>query len=121
VSSRSCSAYTSRFSHWPERWYREWKERRSADVVSSEAPNSKCTAEGSNARVRAFRTLHEHPIGGEGILLLAICLGLKVSDAAREEVGIHNFALAPAVLQFLFKLFLLESEPLSDLLRRKET
>jgi hypothetical protein len=49
------------------------------------------------------------------ILLLAICLGLEVSDAACEEVGIHNFALAPAELQFLFKLLLLESKPVSDL------
>ena len=82
---------------------------------SSGAPDSKCTAEGSNARACAFRTLHEHAIGAEDILLLAICLGLEVSDAACEEVGIHNFALAPAELQFLFKLLLLESEPLSDL------
>jgi hypothetical protein len=82
---------------------------------SSGAPDSKCTAEGSNARACAFRTLHEHAIGAEDILLLAICLGLKLSNAAREEVGIHDFALAPAELRFFFKLLLLESKPVSDL------
>jgi hypothetical protein len=36
-----------------------------ADIVGSEAANSKCTAEGSNAGVYAFRTLHKHAISGE--------------------------------------------------------
>jgi hypothetical protein len=38
---------------------------KNVDIVSSEAPNSKCTAEGSDAGVCAFRTLHEHAIGGK--------------------------------------------------------
>jgi hypothetical protein len=44
------------------------------DIVGSETPNSKCTVEGSNARVCAFRTLHEHAIGGEDFFLLVKCL-----------------------------------------------
>jgi hypothetical protein len=67
---------------------------KNTDIVSSEAPNSKCTAEGSNAGVCAFRTLHKHAICGEDFFLLVICLGLEVSDATRKEIGIHNFALA---------------------------
>jgi len=86
-----------------------------ADVVGSEAPNGKCTAEGGNAGVRAFRTLHKHAISGKDFLLLAICLGLEISDAARKEVGIHDFTLAPAEFPFLSQLLLLESKPVSDL------
>ena len=82
---------------------------KNADIIGSEAPNSKCTAEGSNAGVCAFRTLHKHAIGGEDFFLLATCLGLEVSDAARKEIGIHNFALASAEIQILFQLLLLES------------
>ena len=89
---------------------------KNAYIVGSEAPNSKCAAEGSNAGVCAFRTLHKHAIGGEDFFLLAICLGLKVSDATRKEIGIHKFALASAEIQFLFQLPLLESKPVSDLL-----
>ena len=40
-----------------------WVEKR--DIFGSEVPNSKCTAEGSNAGVRAFDTLHKHAIGRE--------------------------------------------------------
>jgi hypothetical protein len=86
---------------------------KNADIVGSETPNSKCTAEGSNAGVGAFGTLHEHAIGGEDFFLLAICLGLEVSDAVRKEIGIHKFAFASAEIQILFQL--LESKPVSDL------
>jgi hypothetical protein len=86
---------------------------KNADVVGSETSNSKCTAEGSNAGVCAFRTLHKHAMGGEVFFLLAT--GLEVSDAARKEIGIHKFALASAEIQFLFQLLLLESKPVSDL------
>ena len=89
---------------------------KNADIVGSEAPNSKCMAKGSNAGICAFRTLHKHAIGGEDFFLLAICLGLKVSDATRKEIGIHKFALASAKIQFLFQLPLLESKPVSELL-----
>ena len=88
---------------------------KNTNVVGSEAPDGKCAAERSNARVCAFRALYKHAIGGEDIFLLTICLGLKISDAAREEVGIHGFAFAPTDFQFLFQLFLLESKPVSDL------
>jgi len=54
-------------------------------------------------------------MGGEVFFLLATCLGLEVSDAARKEIGIHKFALASAEIQFLFQLLLLESKPVSDL------
>jgi hypothetical protein len=88
---------------------------KNTDIIGSEAPNSKCTAEGSNAGVCAFRTLHKHAIGGEDIFLLAVCLGLEVSGAARKEIRIHKFALAPAEIEILFQLLLLESKPVSDL------
>ena len=38
---------------------------KNVDIVASGAPNSNCTAEGRNAGVCAFRTLHKHAIGGE--------------------------------------------------------
>jgi hypothetical protein len=69
---------------------------KNADIVGSETPNSKCTAEGSSAGVCAFRTLNKHAIGGEDFFLLATCLGFKVSDAARKEIEIHKVALASA-------------------------
>jgi hypothetical protein len=62
--------------------------------IGSEAPNSKYAAEGSNARVFAFRTLHKHAIGGKDFCFLATCLGLEASNATRKEIGIHKFALA---------------------------
>jgi hypothetical protein len=89
---------------------------KNADVIGSEAPYSKRTTEGSNTRVCALRVLHEHAISSEDILLLTISLGLEVSDAAREEVDIHDFTLAPAEFSFLFQLLLLEGKPISDLL-----
>jgi hypothetical protein len=54
-------------------------------------------------------------MGGEVFFLLATCLGLEVSDTARNEIGIHKFTLASAKIQFLFQLLLLESKPVSDL------
>ena len=67
---------------------------KNTNIVGSEASNSKCMVEASNVGVCAFRTLHKHAIGGEDLFLLAICLGLEVSDATHKEIGIHNFALA---------------------------
>jgi hypothetical protein len=90
---------------------------KSADIVGSETPNKKCTVEGSNAGVCAFRTLHRHAVGGEDFFLLATCLGLEVSDAAHKEIGIHKISLASAEIQFLFQLLLLGSKQVSDLFR----
>jgi hypothetical protein len=88
---------------------------KNADIVGSETSNSKCTAEGSNVGVCTFRTLHMHAMGGKVFFLLATCLSLEVSDTARNEIGIHKFALASAEIQFLFQLLLLESKPVSNL------
>jgi hypothetical protein len=60
-------------------------------------------------------------MGGEDFFLLATSPALEASEAARKAIGIHNFALASAEIQFLFQLLLLESRLVSDLLRRKET
>jgi hypothetical protein len=57
--------------------------------------NSKCTVEGNNVGLH-FTTLHKHARSDEDFFLLATCLGLEVSDAARMEIGVHKFALASA-------------------------
>jgi hypothetical protein len=88
---------------------------KNTDIVGSETPNSKCTVEGSNAGVCAFRTSHKHAIGGKHSFLLATCVSLEVSEAARNEIGIHRFALASAEIQFLSQLLLLESKLVSKL------
>jgi len=67
---------------------------KNTNIVGSEASNSKCMVEASNAGVCAFTTLHKHAIGGKDLFLLVICLGLEVSDATRKEIRINNFTLA---------------------------
>jgi hypothetical protein len=49
---------------------------KNTDIISSEAPNSKCTAEGNNAWVCGFRvrTLHKHAIGGKNSDPLSVAL-----------------------------------------------
>jgi hypothetical protein len=59
--------------------------------------------------------LHKHAIGGKDFFLLATCVSLEVSEAARKEIRIHRFALASAEIQFLFQLLFLESKLISDL------
>ena len=88
---------------------------KNANIVSSENPDSKCTAEGSNTGLCAFGTLHKRAMGREDSFLLATFPGLEVSDVARKKIGIHKYALASAEIRFLFQLLLLESKPVSDL------
>jgi hypothetical protein len=96
-----------------------WMEKK-ANIVGSENPNSKCTAEGSNAGVCAFGTLHKRAMGGEDFFLLATSPGLEVSDVARKEIGTRKYALASsAEIRFFYQLLLLESKPASDLFPAK--
>jgi hypothetical protein len=90
-------------------------DEKNTNIVGREAPNSKCTAKRSNAGVCTFRTLHKYAIDGKDFFLLAICLGLEASNVACKEIGIHKFAFASMVIQFLFQLLLLKSKPVSNL------
>jgi len=78
---------------------------KNADVIGRETPNSKCMVDGSNAGACTC----------EDFFLLATCLGLEVSDAARKEIRIHKLTIASAEIQFPFQLLLLESELVSEL------
>lgn len=87
---------------------------KNTDVLGREAPHM-CMTEGSNARVWAFRNLHEHGLDGKGIFFLAMDRGPEASNAAHGEFRVHDFTPALAEFQFLFQLLLLENKPVSDL------
>lgn len=73
------------------------------DVVCSEAPDRKSTAQRCDTGVDSF----EHTVSSEGILLLAGCLLLHVSDARRNVVLFDGIAAGLAELEFFLELLAL--------------